>query len=262
MDLQLHDKIAIVTGAGRGIGLATARTLAAEGAHVVGATRTPTPELAAVAREVVAADLTDPEAAESVVAAALNLGGGIDVVVNCVGAGEFTAQTLAGFLDVPDKQWLDLVDRNLFTTVRMARASLPHLVASRGAMVNVSSINATIPATGPVGYSEAKAALNALTKRLSEEFSPQGVRINTVSPGPVGTRLWRDPEGFGALVAESFGASYDDFMQGMPAAFGMSTGRLIEPEEVAALITFLASPVTTGLVGAEVLIDAGTSKQV
>ncbi|QNK53402.1 SDR family oxidoreductase [Dermacoccus sp. PAMC28757] len=262
MDLQLQNKVVIVTGAGRGIGLATTRAMAAEGARVVGATRTPTPELAEVARVVVPVDLTDSDAASVVTEAALDLGAGIDGVVNCVGAGDFGPQILAGFLDVPDEQWTDLVERNLYTAIRMARSTLPHLISSRGAMVNVSSINAAIPSTGPVGYSEAKAALNALTKRLSEEFGPKGVRINTVSPGPAGTRLWRDPEGFGALVASSMGASYSDFMEAMPAAFGLTTGRLVEPEEVAALITFLVSPVTAGLVGAEVVIDSGASKAV
>lgn len=263
MDLMLTGKIAIVTGAGRGIGLATAQALAAEGARVIGATRTPTPELAAVAELVVPADLTEPGSAESVAAAAADLGGGrIDILVNCVGAGDFTPATLGGFLEVPDSQWRDLFDRNLYTAVSMARAVLPHLIESRGAMVNVSSINGTIPATGPVGYSEAKAALNALTKRLSEEFGPRGVRINTVSPGPVGTRLWRDPEGFGSLVAGSQGASYEDFMAAMPTAFGLTTGSLVEPHEVAALIAFLASPMTADLIGSEITIDSGASKHI
>ncbi|MHA6749591.1 SDR family NAD(P)-dependent oxidoreductase [Dermacoccus nishinomiyaensis] len=113
MDLQLQNKVVIVTGAGHGIGLATARAMAAEGARLIGATRTPTPELAWVARVVVPVDLTDPDAASVVTEAALDLGAGIDGVVNCVGAGDFGPQTLAGFLEIPDEQWTDLLERNL-----------------------------------------------------------------------------------------------------------------------------------------------------
>lgn len=260
MELQLRGKTAIVTGASRGIGLATTRALAAEGVRVVGAARTITPELEAVAARTVAVDLTRPEAAAAVTSAALELGGGIDILVNNVGAGDLEGLSLKGFLDADDTQWADLIARNLYTTVWMARAVLPHLVTARGAMINVSSMNARIPTTGPVGYSEAKAALTALGKRLSEEFGPQGVRVNTVSPGPVGTGLWRDPEGFGAMVAQSFGASHEAFLASMPQAFGLTTGRLAEPEEVAALITFLASPVAGSIVGSDVAIDSGASK--
>ena len=86
---------------------------AAEGARLIGATRTPTPELAEVARVVVPVDLTDPDAASVVTEAALDLGAGIDGVVNCVGAGDFGPQTLAGFLEIPNEQWTDMLERNL-----------------------------------------------------------------------------------------------------------------------------------------------------
>lgn len=111
-----------------------------------------------------------------------------------------------------------------------------------------------------MGYSEAKAALTAFGKRLSEEFGPRGVRVNTVSPGPVGTGLWRDRDGFGARVAETFGATHADFLAAMPATFGVASGRIAEPDEVAALITFLASPVAASVLGADVVIDGGTIK--
>ena len=85
---------------------------------------------------------------------------------------------------------------NLFSAVWTSRAALPSLLERRGAIVNLSTINSRVPAPGPVGYSETKAALTAFSKRLSEEFGPRGVRVNTVSPGVVGTSLWRDPNGF------------------------------------------------------------------
>lgn len=261
MDLQLTGKTAIITGAGRGIGLATARALAAEGVTVVGASRTITRELEEVATRAVGLDLTRPESAGELVEAATDLGGGIDILVNNVGAGDPEELNLSGFLEADDAQWTSLMTRNLYATVWMARAALPHLLRSSGAMVNISSVNARIPATGPVGYSEAKAALTAFGKRLSEEFGPQGVRVNTVSPGPVATGLWRDPDGFGARVAQTFGATHAEFLAAMPQTFGLTTGRLAEPEEVAALVTFLASPQAASIAGSDVAIDSGASKQ-
>lgn len=260
MDLALANKTAIVTGASRGIGLATARALAEEGVRVIGAARTITAELKEVATQSVSADLSTADGARTVVDAALSAGRGIDILVNNVGAGDAETLKLDGFLDAEDAQWRDLLDLNLFSAVRVTRAALPSVIDAHGAVINVSSINARVPSTGPVGYSEAKAALTAFGKRLSEEFAPQGVRVNTVSPGPVGTGLWRDPDGFGARVAETFGATHAEFLAALPATFGVAAGRIVEPEEVAALITFLASPVAGSLLGADVVIDGGTLK--
>lgn len=260
MDLQLEGKTAVVTGASRGIGLAVATALSLEGVRVVGAARTVTPSLRAASAIAVSADLATPEGARSVVDAVLAVAGGVDILVNNVGAGDTDRLKLGGFLDTGDAQWRDLFDLNLFSAVWASRAALPSLIERRGVIVNVASINARVPATGPVGYSEAKAALVAFGKRLSEEFGPQGVRVNTVSPGPVGTGLWRDPDGFGAKVAASVGASHSDFLAALPETFGITTGRIAEPEEIAALITFLASPAASSLTGAEVVIDGGTVK--
>ncbi len=260
MDLHLEGKVAVVTGASRGIGLATARALAAEGVRVFGTARHLTDELLDVAPDSIAADARDPEGLEGVVAEAVAATGAIDILVNNVGAGDVDALRLGGFLDTDDAQWQSLIDLNLMSAVRASRAALPSLIERRGAIVNVSSINSRVPATGPVGYSEAKAALTAFGKRLSEEFGPAGVRVNTVSPGPVGTGLWRDPDSFGARVAESSGASHEDFLEMMPTAFGLATGRIAEPEEVAALIVFLSSSVAASVTGTDVLIDAGAVK--
>jgi len=123
-------------------------------------------------------------------------------------------------------------------------------------------INALVPAQGPVGYSEAKAALVAFSKRLSEEFGPKGVRVNAVSPGGVGTGLWRDPDGFGSRVAASMGMSHSDLLSAMPTAFGVTSRRIAEPEEIAALIVFAASSAAEYLVGANIVIDGGTVKTV
>ena len=167
---------------------------------------------------------------------------------------------LGGFLDSDDSQWHHLLNLNLFSAVWTSKAALPSLIERRGAIVNLGSVNARFPSTGPVGYSEAKAALVAFGKRLSEEFGPQGVRVNTVSPGPVGTGLWRDPDGFGAQVAAANGAPHADFLTAMPATFGITSGRISEPEEVAALIAFLASPAAGNITGTEIIADGGIIK--
>lgn len=262
MELHLQGKAALVTGASRGIGLATARALGAEGVRVVGTARTLTPELEEAAPLSVAVDLSTPDGVRRAVDAAVTKMGGLDILVNNVGAGDIDTLKLGGFLDADDDQWQSLLDLNLFSAVRTSRAALPSLIERHGAIVNVSSINARVPSTGPVGYSEAKAALTAFGKRLAEEFGPLGVRVNTVSPGPVGTGLWRDPDGFGGRVAETFGATHADFLAALPATFGVTAGRLVEPEEVAALITLLVSPATASVLGADLVIDGGTVKTV
>src|ERR1044072_9097122 len=197
MELGTNGKTAIVTGAGRGIGLAIAEVLAAEGVRVVGAARTITPELEKVAAATVAVDLSTREGATSVVAQAIDAVGGIDFLVNNVGAGDADTLSLGGVLDVDDDQWRRIFDLNLFSAVWTTRAALPSILERKGAIVTVSSINARVPSGSPVGYGEAKAALTQFSKRLSEKVGPQGVRVNTVSPGVVAAPLWTDPNGVG-----------------------------------------------------------------
>jgi len=260
MDLQLQGKTALVTGASRGIGLAVSQALAQEGVRVVGAARTITAELEKVAVAAVPVDLSTADGATALVDAALAELGGIDILINNVGAGDVDRMVLGGFLDISDEQWREMFDLNLFSAIWTTRAALPSLLERRGAIVNLSTVNSRVPAPGPVGYSEAKAAVTALSKRLSEEFGPQGVRVNTVSPGVVGTSLWRDPNGFGAKVAAANGAGHQDFLAAIPELFDIASRRITEPEEVAALITFLVSGAATNIVGADIVIDGGTIK--
>ena len=181
----------LVTGASRGIGLATARAFLAQGARVIGASRTITPELAATGAHTVAVDLTAPDGISRLIEEA----GDVDVLINNVGGGDDGAAGLHGFLDVADAEWRAFFDLNFFTAVRVTRAALPALIARRGVIVNVSSIGARIPSNGPVAYNTAKAALTALGKALAEEFGPAGVRVVTVSPRPVRTAVWEAPGG-------------------------------------------------------------------
>ncbi|AWZ03906.1 MULTISPECIES: SDR family oxidoreductase [unclassified Streptomyces] len=260
MDLGINGKTALVTGAGRGIGLAITQALAAEGVRVVGAARTITPELEKAAAATVSVDLSTRDGATKVVEEAIDAVGGIDFLVNNVGAGDPDALSLGGFLDVDDEQWQTIFDLNLFSAVWTTRAALPSILERRGAIVNISSINARVPAGSPVGYAEAKAALNQLSKRLSEELAPRGVRVNTVSPGVVASPLWTDPNGFGGKVAEAYGVSHGDLLANIPGQFGLASGRITTPEEVADLVAFLLSERAANIHGADHVIDGGTLK--
>lgn len=260
MELGITGKTAVVTGAGRGIGLAVAEALAAEGVRVVGAARTITPELEKVAAATVPVDLSTRDGAVAVAERAIDAVGGIDFLVNNVGGGDTDGLSLRGFLDVDDDQWQSIFDLNLFSAVWTTRAALPSILERRGAIVNVSSINARVPGGSPVGYGEAKAALTVFGKRLSDEVAPRGVRVNTVSPGVVSTPLWTDPSGFGGKVAEAAGVSHDDLLASIPGQFGIASGRITTPEEVADLVTFLLSDRAANIHGTDHTIDGGTLK--
>ncbi|NKY50607.1 oxidoreductase [Nocardia vermiculata] len=260
MELELAGKTAVVTGAGRGIGLAVAQTLAAEGVRVVGAARTVTPELEKATVAAVSADLSRPEGSAALIDAALGELGGIDILINNVGGGDVDRLGMGGFLDTPDEQWQEIFDLNLFSPIWTTRAALPSLLERRGAIVNISSTSARIPTSGPIGYSEAKAALTVLSKRLSEELAPRGVRVNTVTPGVVGSSLWRGADGFGAKLAAAQGVTHDELLAGIADNFGISSGRISEPEEVATLITFLVSERAANIVGSDYVIDGGSLK--
>lgn len=224
----------------------------------MGAARTITPELKETGALTVPADLSTADGVAALMDSALAELGGIDLLVNNVGAGDDVEP--AGFLDTDDTRWTRIFDLNLLSAVRATRAALPSLIERRGAIVNVSSINSRLPAAGPVAYSAAKAALAALGKSLAEEFGPRGVRVNTVSPGVVRTTIWEDPDGFGGKVATGAGAEHSAFLQQIPEAFNITTGRITEPQEVAALITFLLSDLAGNITGADYIIDGGTIK--
>jgi NAD(P)-dependent dehydrogenase (short-subunit alcohol dehydrogenase family) len=255
MQLELNGKTAIVTGASRGIGLATVQALRAEGVQVVGAARKPTPELEATGALAVPVDLATREGAQSLVDETVRAFGGVDLLVNNVGGGDLLG--LAGFADLDDDAWADAFEINLFATVRVTRAALPWLVRDGGAVVNVSSIGAWRPEGPPLAYNVAKAALKAFGRGLATELGPSGVRIVTVSPGPTRTSMWEGDSGLGAQLAAALGAPQDAIVAGAPEQIGMVTGRLAEPAEVADLISYLLSPRAASITGSDHLIDGG-----
>ncbi|MFF7238957.1 oxidoreductase [Streptomyces collinus] len=262
MELHLKDKVAVVTGASKGIGLAVVEKLAREGVKVVAGSRTATPELEALAAEhdvtIVAVDLSTAEGAETLVQQAVERHQRLDVLVNNVGV----AEPRESFLKVSDADWQRIFELTFFSAVRASRAALPHLVAADGAsIVNISSINARLPFPMVVDYSAAKAALTNLNKSLSEEFAPQGVRVNAIAPGPVRTPFWTAPGGFADATAAAAGTTAQEALDSVvPQSMGISSGRITEPQEIADLVLFLASPLAANITGTETVIDGGQIK--
>jgi len=142
------------------------------------------------------------------------------------------------------------------SAVRVTREAVPHMLArGGGAIVMIGSVNATLPEWNIVDYSATKAALANYAKSLSKEFGPKGIRVNTVSPGPVATDLWLADDGIAAQFAAASGASSDEVVQSVSA--GAATGRFTTPQEVADLAVFLASDRSANITGADIRIDGG-----
>ncbi|MFB0616215.1 oxidoreductase [Streptomyces sp. AGS-58] len=254
MNAQLHGRTAVVTGASKGIGLAVVAALARAGATVIAGSRTSTPELAALVERGsvtwVPVDLAEPRAAEELVGAAR---GRVDVLVNNVGTAP--ART-GGFLSVTDTDWQHALDLNLLSAVRVTRAALPVMLeAGQGSVVTIASVNATLPDPVVIDYSAGKAALVAFSKALSKEVGPKGIRVNTVSPGPVETDLWLARDGVAATLSSAGGVTPEDVVA--QAAGSTATGRFSRPEEVAELVLFLAGDGARNITGSDVIIDGG-----
>jgi NAD(P)-dependent dehydrogenase (short-subunit alcohol dehydrogenase family) len=249
----------VVTGASRGIGLAVTEALSAEGVHVVAGARTTSDELHALVRagsvDFVPADLGSRSAAGALAAAALARGR-IDILVNNVGAAH---PRLDGFLSITDEDWAASINLNLMAAVRTTRAVLPSMLeAGSGAIVTTSSVNAFLPDPAVLDYSAAKAAVANFSKSLSKEVAAHGIRVNTVSPGPVATALWLGEGGVAQTVARATGGDPDAVAQS--AASDSATGRFTTPAEVADLIVFLASGRAANITGADFTIDGGLIK--
>ena len=217
MDLGLEGKVAVVTGAGKGIGMAVTRELAGEGALVVAGSRS-TDTLEGLERVTpVAVDLAAPGGPAELVARAVEEHGRVDVLVNNVGAVKIRTE---GFLAVGDEEFEWAMQMNFFIALRTTRAALESMVeAGSGAIVNVASVNAFFqPDAATIDYGAAKAALVNLTKTLSQEFGPHGIRVNAVSPGPVATDLWLGEHGVAETVAKATGVDAETARQTIIAA--------------------------------------------
>jgi NAD(P)-dependent dehydrogenase (short-subunit alcohol dehydrogenase family) len=257
MDLELTDKIAVVTGANKGIGLAITNALVAEGAHVVAGSLS-TENLDGLDRvTAIPVDLLAAEGPPLLVQKAIDEHGRLDVLVNNVGGVRIR---MDGFLATGDEEFEWALQMNFFTALRAIRAALaPMLAQGWGSIVNVASVNSFFqPDSATVDYGAAKAAVVNLSKSLSQEFGPRGIRVNCVSPGQVSTDLWLGEHGVAETVAKATGVDADTIRE--TAAAAIATGRFTTPQEVAALVTMLASDRIANVTGVNYVIDGGLIK--
>jgi NAD(P)-dependent dehydrogenase (short-subunit alcohol dehydrogenase family) len=253
MDLKLSGKTAIVTGASRGIGLAVTRELIGEGVRVLAVARGGADELRKLGAVPVITDLTSPDGPAMVVDAAAQTFGGLDILVNNVGG---VRPRTGGFASVTAQDWIATLSVNFLAAMHVTRLALPLLTAGDGgSIVTISSVNAALPDPLVIDYSAAKAALANFCKALSKEIGPHGVRVNTISPGPVATDLWLGTGGVAETLAGV--ANSTPGAVATAAVAGTPTGRFTEPSEVADLVLFLASPRAGNITGADFAIDGG-----
>ena len=257
MDLELSDKVAVVTGGSKGIGLAVVQTLAAEGVLIVAGARTIDALQGIAGVTPVEVDLVEPGGSERLVNEAVERHGRVDILVNNVGAVNLR---LDGFLQITDADFERSLQINFFAALRATRAAVAEMIKhGEGAIVNVASVNAFFHPDGLViDYGAAKAALLNVAKALSQELGPKGIRINSVSPGPVATDLWLGDHGVAATLGDATGV--DPAAVREQATAGMATGRFTTPAEVATLVALLASPRTANVTGSNYVIDGGLVK--
>jgi NAD(P)-dependent dehydrogenase (short-subunit alcohol dehydrogenase family) len=241
VDLGLADRVCVVTGSTGGIGLATARLLAEEGARVVTCGRSGAPGVGEALH--VRADLSRAGEPERVIAEA----GAVDVLVNNVGAAR-----QRDFLAVTDAEWQGLWDLNVMSYVRAIRAVVPRMrERGGGAIVNVSSTAGKRPSTRMPDYSVTKAAVLSLSRLVADLYAADGIRCNAVTPGPTATEAWL---GEGGLADQQ--GDRDEVLRKVAA--GRPIGRLAEPVEIAAVIAFLCSDRAAYVTGAAWSADGGT----
>jgi 3-oxoacyl-[acyl-carrier protein] reductase len=254
MDLELRDKVCVVTGASRGIGLETCRGLAAAGAQVLMVARD-ADRLARVAdpigAEWVAADVTDPESDERIVATCAEQMGGIDVLVN--NAGTSFARSLE---DLTDDDWQAQWELHVMAPMRLMRAAAPRMAARGGGrIVNVASSAGKRPSLTNAAYSVTKAAQLSLSRVFADRFAADGVLVNAVAPGPVASELWTAPGGLAEQTADARGVSRDEALDAQAAKVPL--GRFAQPREIADVIVFLSSARASTVTGAAWSADGG-----
>lgn len=243
-------QIVVVTGATSGIGRAAAARFGRDGAAVLAVGRK-APALAEVAQEVnqaggrcvpFEADVTAPDAPDAIIAKTIESFGGLTTLVNA--AGIIATGTVE---NTGDGGWDEMLDINLRAPFRLMRAAAPHLVISRGSVVNVSSVTGLRAFPGVLAYCVSKAGMDQLTRCAALELAAKGVRVNAVNPGVVVTNLHRRS----GVNEENYAAFLERSKETHPL------GRAGEPHEIAELIAFLASDRAGWITGETISIDGG-----
>ena len=262
MDLQLDGKVAFVTGASKGIGHAVAEQLGHEGADVVVTARTAEPletaakQIAATTGRAIVAmagDMSVPADVNRCVAATLDRFGRIDILVTCAGSSP------GGLLeDLTEEQWMSSLNLKIMGYVRSVRAVIGHMrERGEGAIVLVVGNDGLKPSYWEMTAGVANAADINFASSVAEQYGRYGVRINTVNPGPVNTGRWDTLE---KAFARDKGVTQERAHE--LANRSIPFGRICEPEEVAALVTFLASPRASFINGAHIPIDGAQRKAI
>ena len=251
---ELSGKIALVTGGTKGAGKAIAERLLKAGAKIIVTARN-SPEINDNKFHFIAADLSTAEGTQKVINEIASFFGGVDILINNAGGSETPG---GGFQVLTDEHWEATINTNLMAPVRLDRGLLPFMLQKKsGVIIHIGSIQRKLPLyDSTLPYAAAKAALVNYSKGLSNEVSPRGVRVLTVSPGFIKTTA---AERMVERLAESSGTSIEEALQGlMNSLGGIPMGRPAMPEEVAELVGFLVSPKAGYLTGTEYIIDGGT----
>ncbi|WP_068504437.1 SDR family oxidoreductase [Paenibacillus kribbensis] len=250
---EFEGKKVLVTGGTKGMGEKIAQRFAAAGATVLTTARSIPDELADP-NLFVQADISTLEGVGKVVQAVQERFGTIDILVNNVGGSNTPP---GGALAATDENWMETLNWNLLAAVRLDRGLLPLMLdKGKGVIIHISSIQGKLPLyESTVPYAASKAALTNYSKSLSKEFSPKGIRINTVSPGFIQTTA---ADAMMENIAKVTGSVESALQSVMDALGGIPLGRPGYPEEVAELVAFLASDRAGSITGANYVIDGGT----
>jgi NAD(P)-dependent dehydrogenase (short-subunit alcohol dehydrogenase family) len=248
--MRYRQKVAVVTGAGSGIGRGIAVCLAEEGAFVI--LNDIRPEAAAESKRIllseghrvqaVISDISTPQGSAAAINEAIVSGGRLDLVVNCAGC-----QIIKRLENLEPEDWDIVLGVNLRGAFLCSKAALPHLAQTRGAIINISSVHARASIDGFIAYAASKAGIVALTRTMSIECAPRGVRVNTVSPGTIDTPLLQayfdscpDPE-----------KARSEFLKFHPI------GRFGTPRDIGEVVCFLGSEQAGFITGSEIIVDGG-----